>query len=50
MTEYHKQTIIKQKASVTYWNQHPLKPEEYFAQFKALAGTTTCKGVQIITL
>lgn len=36
MTEYHKQTIIKQKASVTYWNQHPLKPEEYFAQFKLL--------------
>ena len=36
MTEYHKRTTVKKMASIAFWKEHPMKPEEYFAQFKRL--------------
>lgn len=36
MTEYHRKTTAKKLASITYWKQHPMKPEKYFEQFKRL--------------
>lgn len=36
MTEYHKKTIARQLASIAFWKKHPMKPEEYLAQFKRL--------------